>query len=201
MRPINLYFTAEGHTALRYWTRRGDVLERRVPFPAALITAPVDDEAEVKPRLLRTPEEVLFCAFRGMPLAPEGDWTLAEEGFSEVYRKTFAAFLRMLRKPPAERWCVRGEPGWFLQFGLREEDGSYTMGAFVVPCGKPAVLTFRAEDLIQTLPPSQPFATMDITSEADGLAEQLDAAMVWDTRIRLPIAERGAALVRLRPLR
>ncbi len=199
MRPINLYFTADGKTALRYWTQGGAVVERVVSHPAALVTLPPDATAEVSPQVLDTPEALLFAAFRGMPLAPEKAWRLAEEGFSPTMRATFEAFLRMLRLPPEARWCVRGEPGWFLQFGLREDDGRYTMGAFVLPCGKPAVLTFRAEDLIRDLPPAQPFATMDITSVADGLAEQVDRAMAWDTRVRLPIQDRGAALVTLRP--
>ncbi len=167
--------------------------------PAALLMAPPDPTAMGNPHLLQTPEEVLFCAFRGMPLCPEGDWCLAEESFSDTFRATFEALLRMLRKPPEERWCVRGEPGWFLQFGLREEDGSYTMGAFVLPCGKPAVLTFRAEDLIRDLPPREPFATMEVSSIADGLPLQTDCHMAWDTRVRLPIADRGAALIVLRP--
>ncbi len=194
--PTNLYFTPTGATVLRYQTSCG-VRERTVDFPAALLTQPADDDACVTPRLLTTPEEVLFHAFRALPLMPHGDWRLAEDRFSETYRATFNALLRMLRQPPEARWCVRGEPGCFLQFGLREADGSYTMGAFVLPCGKPAVLTFRAEDLIQMLPPAQPFATMEVMSVADGLPARTDEAVAWDTRIRLPIADRGAALIRL----
>ncbi len=220
--PTNLYFTPTGATALRYWTTSG-VRERVVNFPAALLTQPPDATAlitlsdhsttnvrardtssepatvGITPQFLSTAEAVLFNAFRAMPLKPDGDWRLAEGVFSETYQATFAALLRMLRQPPEARWCVRGEPGWFLQFGLRETDGSYTMGAFVLPCGKPAVLTFRAEDLIQTLPPERPFAEMDVITVADGLPEQKNAALVWDTRIRLPIADRGAALIRLLP--
>ncbi len=199
MRPVNLYFTEKGYTALRYWTQDGAVVERVVSFPAALVLTPPDPIAAVAPRCLCTPEEVLFCAFRGMPLVPQGDWYLADEGFSPTYRSAFDALLRLLRKPPSERWCVRGEPGWFLQFGLREADGSYTMGAFVLPCGRPAVLTFRAEDLIRTLPPQSPFEAMEVTTVADGLLPRTDYGYAWDTRIRLPINDRGAALVTLRP--
>ena len=197
--PVNLYFTAEGRTALRYWRADGSVVERQVRSPAALLCQGPDPEAAVTPRVLESAEAVLFAAFRELPLCPQGAWALAEAGFSPLYRDTFAALLRLLRRPVVERWCRRGEPGWFLQFGLREADGSYTMGAFVLPCGKPAVLTFRAADLIEALPGERPFATMDVLSAADGLAEQRDAAVGWDARIRLPIAERGAALVRLLP--
>ena len=198
--PVNLYFTAEGRTALRYWRADGSVVERQVSSPAALLCQEADPEAVVSPRVLESAEAVLFAAFRELPLCPQGAWALAGEGgFSPLYRKVFAALLRMVRLAPSERWCRRGEPGWFLQFGLREVDGSYTMGAFVLPCGKPAVLTFRAADLIEALPGAQPFATMDVLSAADGLAEQRDEAVGWDARIRLPIADRGAALVRLLP--
>ncbi len=200
MRPTNLYFT-EGKTALRYWTTKGEARERVVPFPAALLTAPPDSEAAITPRVLETPAEVLFCAFRALPLAPDAPWALAEGHFSPLYQHTFDALLRMLRKAPEERWCVRGEPGWFLQFGLQEDDGSYTMGAFVLPCGKPAVLTFRAEDLISALPPAQPFAEMQITTVADGLEAQTQDGYAWDTRIRLPMQDNGAALVSCIPSR
>ncbi|MGN0886470.1 MAG: hypothetical protein ACI4RT_05675 [Candidatus Spyradenecus sp.] len=198
--PVNLYFTAQGRTALRYWRADGCVVERQVPSPAALLCQAADPEAVASPRVLESAEAVLFAAFREMPLCPQGAWMLdASGGFSPLYRETFAALLRMLRCAPEARWCRRGEPGWFLQFGLREVDGSYTMGAFVLPCGKPAVLTFRAADLIEALPGERPFATMDVLSAADGLPEQRDEAVGWDARIRLPIAERGAALVRLLP--
>ena len=198
--PVNLYFTAQGRTALRYWRADGSVAERQVSSPAALLCQEADPEAVVSPRALESAEAVLFAAFRELPLCPQGAWALAGEGgFSPLYREAFAALLRMVRLAPSERWCRRGEPGWFLQFGLREADGSYTMGAFVLPCGKPAVLTFRAADLIEALPGERPFATMDVLSAADGLAEQRDEAVGWDARIRLPIADRGAALVRLLP--
>ena len=75
------------------------------------------------------------------------------------------------------------------------------MGAFVLPCGKPAVLTFRLEDLIDTLPPASPFEKVDILSEADGLPAQCDQGLPWDTRVRLPIADNGAALLRITPCR
>jgi hypothetical protein len=39
----------------------------------------------------------------------------------------------------------------------------------------------------------------DIYTEADGLPAQWDSEMAWDTRIRLPIAENGAALIRVIP--
>ncbi len=196
MPPINLYFTPQGQTAVRYTTRDRAVVERVVDYPAALLTAPPDDAACVRPRMLSSPQEALFEAFRGIPLCPEGDWTLAPKGFLPTFREAFALLLRMLRQPPEARWCVRGEPGWFVQFGLRAPDG-YTMGALVLPCGKPAVLTFRAKDLIRALPPAQPFATVTITSEADGLCRRVDEAMAWDTRVRLPIADNGGALVQL----
>lgn len=198
MRPVNLYYDARGRTCLRYWAL-GAPRGRTVAFPAALLTQPPDPEAEVAPRVFASPAEALFGMFRGMPLRPEGGWALAREGFPAVWREAFDAFLRMLRLPPGERWCVRGEPGWFLQFGLREADGAYTMGAFVLPCGRPAVMTFRAEDLIEALPPPRFFAVMDIRSEADGLEAREDEAWPWDTRVRLPIASPGAAIVRLRP--
>lgn len=197
MRPTNLYYD-RGRTCLRYWAG-GAPRERVAPFPAALVTLPPDPEAEVTPRALATPAEALFQMFRGIPLRPEGAWSLAEGAFPPVWREAFGHFLRMVHQPPEARWCVRGEPGWFLQFGLREADGAYTLGAFVLPCGKPAVLTFRAEDLIEALPPPRFFAVMDIRSEADGLEAREDEAWPWDTRVRLPIASPGAAIVRLRP--
>lgn len=200
MAAVNLYFTPEGKTALRYRLTSGERRERTVAYPAALLSLPGESEAEVNLQPLHNPEAVLFAAFRAIPLRPDAPWTLTDApDFTPLFRETFAALLRMMRLPPEARWCRRGEPGKFLQFGFREADGSYTMGAFVLPCGKPAVLTFRAEDLITALPPEKPFATMTITSAADGLAEQVDAAMAWDTRIRLPIADRGAALITLRP--
>lgn len=199
MKPLNLHFDDRGCTCLRYWTA-GGVRTRIVPYPAALLTAPPAPEAEVSPRTLATPAEALFQTFRALPLRPDGPWVLAGgDAFPPVWRKAFAALLRLLRRPPAERWCVRGEPGWFLQFGLRETDGAYTMGAFVLPNGKPAVLTFRPCDLIEALPPAHPFATMDIVSEADGLAARTDPDLPWDTRVRLPIATPGGALLTLRP--
>ena len=195
--PINLYFDAHARTRLRYWAA-GAPRERVLPCPAALLMAPPDPEAEVTGRVLATPHEALFHAFRGMPLRPEADWTLAlGEAFTPLWRTVFAQLLEMLRRPPEARWCVRGEPGWFLQFGLREADGSYTMGALVLPNGKPAVLTFRAEDLIEALPPPRPFAEMEVVSQADGLPAQTDR-VPWDTRVRLPIATPGAALLSLR---
>lgn len=199
MLPVNLYYNQQGQTVLRYWLQTGATNERVVAAPAYLLTALADAQAVVNACVLETPSAVLYSAFRRMPLCPEADWQLTGDAFSTLYQQVFEALVRMLRLPPSKRWCVRGEPGWFLQFGFQEADGSYTMGAFVLPCGKPAVLTFRAEDLIEALPPKAPFATMDIQSEADGLAAQMDCAQPWDTRIRLPIADNGAALVRLFP--
>ncbi len=198
--PVNLFFTAQGQTALRYWTQSGERRERVVSHPAALLLESPDPEADVAPGELETPEAVLFAAFRALPLCPNGAWRLKAGAFSPLWERTFAGLLAMLRKPPAERWCVRGEPGWFLQFGLRlEGTPSYAMGAFVLPCGKPAVLTFRAEDLIERLPPRKPFARMSVVSEADGLEARRDEGMGWDTRIRLPLADRGAAWITLEP--
>ena len=197
--PRNLYYTQHGTTVLRYWQNNGKSACRETPYPAALLSCPPDPSASVRPGVLETPRAVMFEAFRGLPLAPTGDWTLGPDGFSPLYRNVFAALLRMLRLPPEQRWCVRGEPGWFLQFGLHETDGSYTLGAFILPCGKPAVLTFRSADLLDALPSETPFVAMDITSASDGLSEQTDERMGWDTRIRLPIADNGAALIRLRP--
>lgn len=199
--PINLHFDARGRTHLRYWGG-GAPRERVVPCPAALLMAPPDPEAEADPRGrgLDTPRAALFHAFRAMPLRPEADWRLAPgEAFTPLWRTAWETLVAMLRRPPEARWCVRGEPGWFLQFGLREDDGSYVMGALVLPTGKPAVLTFRAGDLIEALPPPRPFAEMDATTEADGLPAQTDR-LPWDTRIRLPIATPGAALLTLRPV-
>ena len=201
MYPVNLYYDVNGQTVVRYWRTDGSVAERRVAFPAQLLTQPADDAAVVSTRALETPSAVLFAAFRQMPLAPQAEWRLAGPGMSVCFEETFAALLRMLRLPPSERWCVRGEPGWFLQFGFQEADGSYTMGAFVLPCGKPAVLTFRLEDLIDTLPPASPFEKVDILSEADGLPAQCDQGLPWDTRVRLPISDNGAALIRITPCR
>lgn len=200
MAAVNLYFTPEGKTALRYRLTSGERRQRTVDFPAALLTQCGEPAAEVNLQPLHNPEAALFAAFRTIPLRPEAPWELTDSSdFTPLFRETFAALLRMMRLPPEARWCRRGEPGKFLQFGFREADGSYTMGAFILPCGKPAVLTFRAEDLITALPPPEPFATMDITSAADGLSEQTDPEMAWDARIRLPIADRGAALITLRP--
>ena len=199
MPPVNLYFTAEGQTAVRYRRTDGTVAERRVRFPAQLLVQPPDSAADVRPGCLDTPYAALFAAFRGIPLRPEGNWHLAKGGaFSPVFRAAFEALLKMLRRPPEERWCVRGEPGWFLQFGFRE-GRDYAMGALVLPCGTPAVLTFRSEDLIEALPPNVPFAEMDLSSVADGLPEQRATAQGWDTRLRLPIADCGGAMVRLFP--
>ncbi len=201
MPPVNLYFSssAQGQTVLRYWRNDGRVAERCVRFPAELLTQPPDPEADIRTTLLESPYAALFAAFRGMPLRPDLPWRLADNGaFQPCFRQAFDGLLQMLRRAPEERWCVRGEPGWFVQFGLREADG-YTMGAWVLPCGKPAVLTFRAEDLIRALPPHTPFAEMTITSEADGLPPQTAQNCGWDTRIRLPIADCGGALVRLSP--
>ena len=199
MNPVNLYYDVNGQTVLRYWRTDGSVAERRVAFPAQLLTQPADEQAAVSARELETPAAVLFAAFRQMPLAPQADWRLTGQGMSACFEETFAALVRMLRLPAAKRWCVRGEPGWFLQFGFQEDDGSYTMGAFVLPCGKPAVLTFRLEDLVDTLPPKVAFETVDILSEADGLPAQRDEGFAWDTRVRLPIADHGAALLRILP--
>ncbi|MBQ9694461.1 MAG: hypothetical protein IJV69_06875 [Kiritimatiellae bacterium] len=199
MFPVNLYFDVNGQTVLRYWRTNGTVAERRVDFPAHLLTSPEDPLAEVKGRALETPSAVLFAAFRQIPLAPGADWELTGQKMSVCYQATFAALLRMMRLPVEKRWCVRGEPGWFLQFGFQETDGSYTLGAFVLPCGKPAVLTFRLEDVIDTLPPEKPFQTADIHTEADGLLAQWDYGLPWDTRVRLPIADNGAALIRVIP--
>lgn len=197
MRPVNLYYTPDGQTALRYWRRDGSIVERVVRFPAQLVMQAPDAEAEVTPRVLETPSAALFAAFRAIPLCPQGEWRLAEgEAFGPVFRAAFEAFLEMMRKPVEERWCVRGEPGYFLQFGMREGEG-YTMGALVLPCGKPAVLTFRAEDLIQALPPARAFETMSITSQAEGLSKETSPSMGWDTRIRLPITTPGGALLKL----
>lgn len=198
MLPVNLYFTPDGQTALRYWRQGGEVTERRVDFPAELLTQAPDPQAEIVARPLTSATDVLFAAFRAMPLRPELDWRLGP-GFSEHYQKTFAALLRMLRSPCEKRWCVRGEPGWFLQFGLLEEESSYTLGAFVVPCGKPAVLTFRLADAIERLPLARPFATMDLTSSTDLLPEETAKDVAWDTRIKLPIPDNGSALLRLHP--
>ena len=198
--PVNLYFRADGRVAVRYWLQGGTVRERVADFPAALLAAPPDPEAAVAGGVFARPEEVLFAAFRALPLNPRAPWCLARgTAFSALYRRTFAALLRMLRKAPKSRWCVRGEPESFLQFGLREPDGSYTLGAFVLPCGRPAVLTFRVGDLIERLPPKAPFACMRVSSAADGLPEQVDGGLAWDTRVRLPIADRGAALLRVWP--
>lgn len=201
MPPVNLYFKPDGQTAVRYWRQDGCVAERLVAFPAQLLTRAPDETAAVSGQAFETPSAMLFAAFRAMPLAPQLPWRLHGAWASEVYAATFDALLRMLRLPPEQRWCVRGEPGWFLQFGLREADGSYTLGAFVLPCGKPAVLTFRVADLIEALPPESAFECADFETMADGLAPQVDAALPWDTRVRLPIAEKGAALVRVKPLR
>ena len=201
MRPVNLYFKPDGSTALRYWRRDGSVAERSAAFPAQLLTSAPDAEAAVAVQDLTTPAAVLFAAFRAMPLAPHLAWQLNGTEMSEVYRATFAALLRMLRLPPEQRWCVRGEPGWFLQFGLREADGSYTLGAFVLPCGKPAALTFRTADLIEHLPPETAFEFADFVTEADGVPARTDCALPWDTRVRLPIQDNGAALVRVIPVR
>jgi hypothetical protein len=201
MYPVNLYFKPDGTTALRYWNRQERVVERVVAFPAQLLTQPADTEAWITAQTLTTAAGVFFAAFRMMPLAPALDWQVAIPGMSEVYSETFAALLRMLRLPPEKRWCVRGEPGWFLQFGLQETDGSYTMGAFVLPCGKPAALTFRTTDLIEHLIPEAAFECADFITEADGLPARTDYALPWDTRVRLPIADNGAALIRIHPIR
>lgn len=197
--PTNLYFDPRGRTRLRYHAA-GAVRERTAPCPAALLRLPPDPDAEAVPtRPLQTPRAALFHAFRALPLRPEADWRLAPgDAFTPLWRTAFDALLRMLRRPPEARWCVRGEPGWFLQFGLREDDGAYTMAALLLPNGKPAVLTFRAEDLLDALPPPRPFAEMDTTTQADGLPPQTDR-LPWHARIRLPIDTPGAALLTLRP--
>lgn len=199
--PVNLVYEASGGVLLRYWVCGGaGVRERRVRCPAALLRGAPDGEAMVRPGVLETPEAVLFAAFRGMPLVPGPGWRLAEGGaFSPLYREVFGALQRFFLLPERERWCVRGEPGWFLQFGFREGDGSYVMGAFVLPCGKPAALTFRVADLVEALPLERPFGEVRVWSAADGLPAEDRAGLAWDVRVRLPIVERGAALVRVFP--
>ena len=199
--PVNLYYTADGRTVLRYWTRSGRIRERIVRHPAALLMQPPDVEADVSPGVLETPEAVMFAAFRALPLCPHGAWCLASGRFSTVYERVFALLLRMLREQSERRWCVRGEPGWFLQFGVGEQDPvQYSLGAFVLPCGRPAVLTFRTADMVERVPMERPFAEMTVISEADGLPARIDDRMPWDTRVRLPIAERGAAKITLNPI-
>ena len=198
MAPVNLYCTPKGEVVLRYRRTGGATAERRVPFPARLLAAPPDPLAEVRVRTLSTPREAVFELFRAIPLRPEADWKLAGEGFLPCFRRVFADALALLRRPPAERWCTRAESDSFLQFGFREGKG-YRMSALVLPCGKPWVLAFRPEDLLDALPPPAPFPTMDILSEADGLPEQIDPDQAWDTRIRLPIPDNGGATLFLRP--
>ncbi|MEG2725244.1 MAG: hypothetical protein RR982_05260 [Kiritimatiellia bacterium] len=196
MTAPNLYFLPDGRTALRYRTLQGAMRERVVAFPAQLLMAPPDLEAEVRPRVLNSVQEALFVAFREMPLNPHGAWALADEGFLPVFREVFNLLLNCLRCSAENRWCVRGEPSWFLQFGMREEDG-YSVGAFVLPCGKPAVLTLRCADLIEALPPDRPITTMTIESVADGLPLESVSAMPWNMRVRLPIVDHGGACIKL----
>lgn len=199
--PINLYHDPLGRTHLRYRVRGGAWRGRVVACPAALLASPPDPEADLpaEPEPFETPAQALFHAFRAMPLRPDLPWRLADvEAFTPLWRETFALLVAFLRRPPAERWCPRGEPGHFLQFGFREGNGHYRLAAFVLPTGKPAVLTFRPEDLIRAQPPPHPFAESDLTSQADGLPPQTDR-LPWDTRVRLPIATPGAAMLRLAP--
>lgn len=199
-KPVNLYYTPQGLTALRYSRCDGSIVERIVSRPSALLLEAADSMAAVEAKVLSTAQAVMFNAFRAIPLMPEGDWKLAAEAdASPLFRETFQHLLTFLRQPPKRRWCVRGEPHYFLLFGYQAMDGSYLMGAFVLPCGKPSVLTFRAEDLLQALPPAQAFATMTVVSASDGATQQTDVNMGWDTRIRLPINDNGAALVKLIP--
>lgn len=196
--PFNLYYTPDGKTALRYLLRGGAFRERIVPFPAALLTAPPDPEAAVCPRTLLTPREALFSAFRMIPLSPDGAWKLAETGFSPVFRRAFDLLLRMLRMPPERRWCTRGEPEWFLQFGLHDEE-MWEMAALVLPCGKPAALTFRAEDFFRALGPAakdRPFALLSVS---DGAPKETVHGVGSDIRIRLPVDDNGGAIVRFVP--
>lgn len=199
-KPVNLYYTPQGLTALRYGRCDGSMVERTVSRPSALLLEATDPAAAVEAKMLRTAQAVMFNAFRAMPLKPEADWTLASDAdVSPLFRETFQHLLTFLRQPLERRWCVRGEPHYFLQFGYQTMDGRYVMGAFVLPCGKPSVLTFRAEDILQALPSARAFATMTVVSASDGASQQTDVEMGWDTRIRLPINDNGAALVELIP--
>jgi hypothetical protein len=199
-KPVNLYYTPQGHTALRYSRVDGSIVERLVKRPTALLVDVADPMAEVQACELPSAQALLFNAYRAMPLIPEAAWSMAKDAnVSTLFHETFQHFLTFLRQPPEKRWCVRGEPHSFLQFGYQGSDGCYIMGAFVLPCGKPSVLTFRSEDLIQALPPSSPFSTMTVVSASDGATEQTDLNMGWDTRIRLPIQDNGAALIKLYP--
>jgi hypothetical protein len=199
-KPVNLYYTAQGLCALRYSRIDGAYVDRLVKRPTALLVAPADPTAALQAKPFFSAQEMLFHAYRSMPLMPEARWELsAQAAVSPLCRETFQHFLTFLRQPPEARWCVRGEPHTFLQFGYQATDGRYFMGAFVLPCGKPWVLTFRSEDLIRSIRPLSPFATMTITSQSDGSEPQTDAHMGWDTRIRLPIQDKGAALIELLP--
>lgn len=197
-KPVNLYFTKHGQTVVRYGCIDGTIVERCVSRPTALLLQPADENAAVEASAIETASALLFHAYRGMALRPELDWTLKGD-FSPLFHEVFQHLLACLRKPAEERWCVRGEPNKFLHFGYRTTEGHYILGAFVLPWGKPTVFTFRAGDLIEALPPTAPFATMTIESVADGLAPQCDQHMGWDTRIRLPMVENGAALLHLIP--
>lgn len=199
MAPVNLYFTPEGKTALRYRRQGGEVAERIVDFPAALLTQAPDPQADVDVRPFETANDLVFAAFRAMPLRPELNWRLAEGHFGEHFQRTFQTLLKMLRMAPERRWSTRGEPGEFLQFGLLEEDGSYTMGAFTLPSGRPFVLTFRPEDMIERLPLARPFATLSLTSSTDALPPRTDPHLPWDTRLRLPLPGPASALLHLAP--
>lgn len=195
---FNLYYTPDGQTALRYFLKSGAVRERIVSFPAALLTEPPDPEAAVCPRTLLTPREALFCAFRMIPLSPDGAWELAETGFSPVFRRAFDLLLRMLRMSPDRRWCSRGEPEWFLQFGLRDDD-RLEMAALVLPCGKPAALTFRAEDLFRALGDAAEDRRFTLVSVSDGAPEETLHGVEPDIRIRMPVEDNGGAIVRFIP--
>lgn len=197
-RAVNLYFTSQGQTVLRYGCGEGSRRERVVARPTALLTLAADSEAAVEGQGLASARAVLFHAFRGMTLNPTGAWHLAGE-FSPEYRMVFDHLLRFFHAPADERWCVRGEPGKFLHFGYRTAEGEYFLGAFVLPWGKPTVFTFRAEDLIQALPPKRPFATMTVETLGDGLPLQRVSGMGWDTRVRLPLVEDGAVLLHFIP--
>ncbi len=194
----NLYYS-DGKVCLRYKTSAGMIRERRVAYPAALLCQPPDPEVVLSGREFRTPREAMFYAFRVMPLCPGADWRLADEGFTPCFREGFALLVEMLRKPPEARWCTRGEPEWFVQFGCATEAG-WAMATLRLPCGKPAAITFRCEDLFRRLAPEMNGEELSLTSWSDVLPRETHHQMSHDTRIKLALADNGGALVSLRKM-
>lgn len=194
--PENLSYTPDGKTRLTYVSEAG-LAQCQVDFPAQLLTHTFDPAPlPLDSFPLANAQAALFACFSAMPLSPRTDWQAPSDALP-CFREAFAIILATLRQPAQNRWIVRGEPHHFLIAGHRVSTG-WDIGAITVARGKPAVLCIRAEDIIRALPLEHPFATAQFSFQSDGSpAETLDD-IPWDTRVRLPIADNGGMVLRIR---